>query len=389
MCMPPSDLDQLSINTLRFLALDMVQKAGSGHPGLPLGAAPMAYALFTRFLRFDAAHPDWFDRDRFVLSAGHGSALLYALLYLCGYDLPLDDLQHFRQWGSKAAGHPERGLAPGVEVTTGPLGQGFANAVGFAIGEAQLAARYNRPGLTVIDHHTYALVSDGDLMEGLTAEAASLAGHLKLGKLICLYDDNAVSLAGANDITFSEDRAQRFDAYGWHTARVADGNDLAALEAALRAAHSDPRPSLVLVRTHLGYGSPLQDDFHAHGSPLGADNVRATKRTLGWPEDSSFRVPLEVAQHFKACAERGAAASLQWHESLEAYATAFPEAHAELAARLHDALPGGWDRDIPVFPPDRKGLATREAGGQVMNAIAPRLPALTGGSADLDPSTKT
>jgi len=386
----PTDLDQLSINTLRFLAVDMVQKANSGHPGLPLGAAPMAYLLFTRWLRFDPKHPHWFDRDRFVLSAGHGSALLYALLHMSGYDLSLDEIRHFRQWGSKAAGHPERGLAPGVEVTTGPLGQGLANAVGMAVGEAQLAARYNRPGHTVIDHYTYALVSDGDLMEGVASEAASLAGHLQLGKLTCLYDDNAVSLAGATDITFTEDRAERFDAYGWHTQRVADGNDLEALEQALAAARAETaRPSIILVRTHLGYGSPLQDSFKAHGSPLGAEAVRATKRKLGWPEDSSFLIPVEAMNHFRACALRGVEAEAGWNERLDAYAAAYSKEHAELTTRMHDALPAGWDEGIPAFPADPKGLATRESGGEVMNAIAKRLPALTGGSADLDPSTKT
>jgi transketolase len=385
-----TDLDQLCVNTLRFLALDMVQKADSGHPGLPLGAAPMAYVLFTRWLRFDPKHPDWFDRDRFVLSAGHGSALLYALLHMSGYDLPLDDIQHFRQWGSKAAGHPERGLAPGVEVTTGPLGQGLANAVGMAIGEAQLAARYNRPQHPLIDHHTYALVSDGDLMEGVASEAASLAGDLKLGKLTCLYDDNAVSLAGAIDITFSEDRAKRFEAYGWHTQRVADGNDLAAIHQALEAARAETqRPSLILVRTHLGYGSPLEDSFKAHGSPLGEAGVRATKRKLGWPEDSNFLIPLEAMNHFRACAERGIEAAAAWRERLDRYAETFPAEHAELELRVRDALPAGWDAGILSFPPDATGLATREAGGKVMNAIAARLPALTGGSADLDPSTKT
>jgi transketolase len=386
----PSDLDQLSINTVRFLALDMVQSANSGHPGLPLGAAPMAYMLFTRWLRFDPKHPGWFDRDRFVLSAGHGSALLYALLHMSGYDLPLDEIQHFRQWGSQAAGHPERGLAPGVEVTTGPLGQGLGNAVGLAIGEAQLAARYNRPGHPIIDHYTYALVSDGDLMEGVASEAASLAGHLKLGKLTCLYDDNAVSLAGAIDITFSEDRAERFEAYGWHTQRVADGNDLDALNQALAAARAETgRPSLILVRTHLGYGSPEQDSFKAHGSPLGANAVAATKRKLGWPEDSSFLIPIEAMNHVRTLVERGVKAAAEFDERLEAYAAAFPSEHAELKTRMRDALPAGWDAGIPTFAPDPKGLATREAGGEVMNAIAQRLPALTGGSADLDPSTKT
>src|SRR5476649_922584 len=279
--LPAAALEQQCVNAVRFLAVDAVQKANSGHPGLPLGAAPMAYTLWTRLMKFDPAQPHWFDRDRFVLSAGHGSALLYSLLHLTGYALSLDDIQQFRQWGSKTPGHPERGHTPGVEVTTGPLGQGMANAVGMAIGEAQLAARYNRPGHPVIDHHTFALVSDGDLMEGVASEAASLAGHLQLGKLTCLYDDNYVTLAAGTDITFSEDRARRFEAYGWHTVSVADGNDLEAIDAALQAARAQTRrPSLILVRTHIGFGSPEQDSFKAHGSPLGAEGVRKTKQRL-------------------------------------------------------------------------------------------------------------
>jgi len=385
-----SHLDQLCINTLRFLSVDMVEQAHSGHPGLPLGAAPMAYVLFTRWLKHDPHHPLWFDRDRFVLSAGHGSALLYSLLHMMGYELSLDDIQHFRQWGSKAPGHPERGHTPGVEITTGPLGQGLANAVGMAIAEAQLAARYNRAHHAIIDHHTYALVSDGDLMEGVASEAASLAGHLRLGKLTCLYDDNFVTLAGGTDITFSEDRARRFQAYGWQTISVADGNDLGALEAALKAARAETsKPSLILVRTHIGYGSPQQDSFKAHGSPLGAEAVRATKQRLGWPEDSHFLIPLEAMAHFRECAQQGADRESAWQQSLHGYAAAHPDLFAELEHRMRERLPPGWDADIPQFAPDAKGLATREACGKVMNAIAPRLPALTGGSADLDTSTKT
>jgi transketolase len=386
----PQDLDQLCINTLRFLSVDMVQQANSGHPGLPLGAAPMAYVLWTRWLKHNPQHPLWFDRDRFVLSAGHGSALLYSLLHVTGYDISLDDIQHFRQWGSKAPGHPERGHTPGVEVTTGPLGQGLANAVGMAIAEAQLAARYNRKDHVIIDHCTYALISDGDLMEGVGAEAASLAGHLQLGKLVCLYDDNFVSLAAGTDITFSEDRALRFQAYGWHTVTVPDGNDLPAVQAALEAARAETRkPSLILVRTHIGFGSPEQDSFKAHGAPLGPENVRATKRTLGWPADSRFLIPDEAMAHFREHARRGAAQEARWKERLESYAASFPELTAELRARIEGKLPVGWDANIPQFPADPKGLATREASGKVMNAIAPKLPALTGGSADLDPSTKT
>ncbi len=382
--------DQLAINTLRFLSVDMVQKANSGHPGLPLGAAPMAYVLWTRWLKHNPANPLWPDRDRFVLSAGHGSALLYSLLHLTGYDLPLDEIKRFRQWGSKAPGHPERGHTPGVETTTGPLGQGFANAVGMAIAEAQLAARYNRPEFTLIDHATYVLAGDGDLMEGVTAEAASLAGHLKLGKLTCLYDDNRVTLAAGTDIAFSENRAERFEAYGWHTVSVADGNDLVAIEAALQAAQAETaRPSLILVRTHIGYGSPEQGSFKAHGSPLGVDNVRKTKQQLNWPIEPDFLIPEQTLTHFRSALTQGGASEAAWNARMAAYAQAYPELAQELQQRLRSELPTGWDADIPVFATDSKGIATRAASGAVMNAIAPRLPALIGGSADLDPSTYT
>jgi transketolase len=384
------ELDQQCINTIRFLSVDMVQKANSGHPGMPLGAAPMAYVLWTRWLKYNPRNSHWANRDRFVLSAGHGSALLYSLLHLTGYELSLEDIRQFRQWGSKTPGHPERGHTPGVETTTGPLGQGFGNAVGMAIAEAQLAARYNRPDHAVIDHHTFAIVSDGDLMEGVASEAASLAGHLKLGKLTCLYDDNYVTLAAGTDITFSENRARRFEAYGWHTMSVADGNDLAAIDAALRAARAETaRPSLILVRTHIGYGSPEQDTFKAHGAPLGMDDVRKTKQKLGWPTESDFLIPDEALAHFREAVERGEHDEAAWNECMGAHARRFPDLARELQRRLRDELPQGWDTDIPVFSADAKGLATREASGKVMNAIAPKLPALTGGSADLDPSTKT
>lgn len=384
------DLDQQCINTLRFLSVDMVQKANSGHPGLPLDAAPMAYVLWTKHMKFHPADPHWPDRDRFVLSAGHGSALLYSLLHVTGYDLSLDDIKQFRQWGSKAPGHPEYGHTPGVEVTTGPLGQGLANAVGMAIGEAQLAATYNRDGHTVIDHRTWAIVSDGDLMEGVASEAASLAGHLKLGKLVCLYDDNYVTLAAGTDITFSEDRARRFEAYGWQTIKVDDGNDVAAIDQALNDAVADTaRPTLILVRTHIGYGSPKQDSYKAHGSPLGVDDVKATKENLGWPTAPDFLVPEPALRHFHEAGQRGAQAQSEWNSRLDGYAKAFPELAAELRGRLRGELPENWDADIPGFDADPKGLATREAGGKVMNAIAPHLPALFGGSADLDSSTFT
>ncbi|HEY6482126.1 MAG TPA: transketolase [Steroidobacteraceae bacterium] len=384
------ELDQQCINTIRFLSVDMVQKAGSGHPGLPLGAAPMAYVLWTRFLKYNPHNPEWVNRDRFVLSAGHGSALLYSLLHLSGYALGLDDIRQFRQWGSKTPGHPERGHTPGVEVTTGPLGQGMANAVGMAIGEARLAAHYNRSGHKLIDHHTYAIVSDGDLMEGVGAEAASLAGHFKLGKLICLYDDNYVTLSAGTDMTFTEDRAGRFRACGWQTIVVEDGNDPAAIEEALTQAHAETRrPSLLLIRTHIGYGSPEQDSYKAHGSPLGAEDVRKTKEKLNWPIEPAFLVPDAALAHFREAVERGKQGEALWEQRLAAYADAFPELASELHGSLRDELPEGWNTEIPVFPADAKGIATREASGKIMNAIAPKLAALTGGSADLDPSTKT
>ncbi|CAN5442300.1 transketolase [soil metagenome] len=384
-------LDQQCIDTLRFLSVDAVQRANSGHPGMPLGAAPMAYALWTQFLKCNPANPDWADRDRFVLSVGHGSALLYSLLHLSGYDLSLDDIKAFRQWGSKAPGHPERGHTPGVEVTTGPLGQGFANAVGMAIGEAQLAARYNRPGHAVIDHHTYVIVGDGDLMEGVAAEATSLAGHLKLGKLVCLYDDNRVTLSAGTDMAFTEDRAARFEACGWHTVAVADGNDVEAIAAALQAARSQAsRPSLILVRTHIGYGSPNKhDSFEAHGSPLGVEEVRLTKQRLGWPIEPPFLIPEPALAHMRQALARGQNAEATWSQRMQAYALDFPDLAAELQCSLRGELPSGWDADIPTFPADAKGMATRAASAKVMNAMAQRLPALTGGSADLDPSTKT
>ena len=383
-------LDLQCINTLRFLSVDMVQQANSGHPGLPLGAAPMAYALWDRHLKHNPANPHWDDRDRFVLSAGHGSALLYSLLHMTGYDLALDDIRHFRQWGSKAPGHPERGHTPGVEVTTGPLGQGLANSVGMAIAETHLAARYNQGGHTPVDHRTWAIVSDGDLMEGVGAEAVSLAGHLQLGKLVCLYDDNRVTLSAGTDMTFSEDRAARFEACGWQTQVVDDGNDISEVNAAIDAARAETtRPSLILVRTHIGFGSPEQDSFKAHGSPLGAEDVKRTKQALDWPAEPLFHVPHAALEHMRKALERGAQAEAEWNSRMLDYALAFPELSAELQGRLRGKLPVGWDADIPVFPADAKGMATRVSGGLVMNAIAPRLPALFGGSADLDPSTYT
>ena len=389
--MDTQTLDALCVDTLRFLSIDAVQHADSGHPGLPLGAAPMAYALWSRFLRHNPANPAWFDRDRFVLSAGHGSMLLYSLLHLTGYDLPLDEIKRFRQWGSLTPGHPERGLTPGVETTTGPLGQGFANGVGMAIAQANLAARYNRPGYDIVGHYTYGIVSDGDLMEGVASEAASLAGHLQLGKLVYLYDDNQVTLSAGTCIAFTEDRAQRFKAYGWHTQCIEDGNDLAAIGQALAHARAETqRPSLILVRTHLGYGSPSkQDTYKAHGSPLGAEEVRLTKQNLGWPAEPAFHIPAAAHTRFHRARAEGSQQEAEWNTLFASYAQAFPMLAEELRQAMQGELPDGWDRDIPVFPADAKGIATRLASGRVMNAIAPHLPALLGGSADLDPSTFT
>ena len=385
------DLDNLSINTIRFLSIDAIQKANSGHPGLPMGAAPFAYVLWTRFLKHNPSNPTWFDRDRFVLSAGHGSMLLYSLLYLTGYDLPLEQIKQFRQWGSIAPGHPERDLTPGVEVTTGPLGQGFGNGVGMAMAEAFLSARYNRPGHEIIDHYTYSLVSDGDLMEGVASEAASLAGHLRLGKLIYLYDNNHVTLSAATDLTYTEDVKKRFIAYGWHTQSVEDGNDLVAIERAIKnAQRNKEKPSLLLIQTHIGYGSPnKQDTFEAHGSPLGVEEVKLTKQNLGWPLEPDFYIPDPALVHFRKAVDRGKQIEKQWERRFSAYSQAYPELAQELHQIMQGDLPEEWDSDIPVFPPDAKGMATRVASGKVMNAIASKLPTFIGGSADLDPSTHT
>jgi transketolase len=386
-----SPLDLLCINTIRFLSVDAVQKANSGHPGMPMGAAPMAYILWTRFLKHHPSNPNWFNRDRFILSAGHGSMLLYSLLHLTGYDLPLEQIKQFRQWGSMTPGHPERGLVPGVETTTGPLGQGFGNGVGIAIAERHLAERFNRPGFEMIDHFTYGIVSDGDLMEGVGSEAASLAGHLRLGKLIYLYDDNRISLAASTLLTFTEDRAKRFEAYGWHVQSIADGNDLEAIEQALRAAREETgRPSLILVRTHIGYGSPhKQDTFDAHGSPLGEEEVKLTKKNLGWPLEPAFYIPEQARVHFRRAIEQGREAEGEWNQRLSAYAKAFPDLAGELSQIMRRELPGGWDKDLPEFSPDPKGMATRVASGKVLTVLAKKIPHLIGGSADLNPSTHT
>jgi transketolase len=384
-----TDLDQLAINTIRMLSIDGVQKANSGHPGLPLGAAPMAYVLWSRFLRFNPKDPAWPNRDRFILSAGHGSMLLYSLLYLTGYDLSLDELKHFRQWGSKTPGHPEYGLLPGVEVSTGPLGQGFGNGVGMAIAEAFLGATYNRPDHTLFDHYTYAIVSDGDLMEGVAAEAASLAGHLKLGKLIYLYDDNNISLDGPTSLAFTEDVLKRFDAYGWHTQRVQDGNDLAGIEQAIRAAQAaTDQPSLISVRTTIGFGSPLQGTSKAHGNPLGEENVRKTKEFYGWDPNQTFLVPGQALEHTRAAGERGAGLQSAWQQAFEAYAQAFPDEGRQLKQALAGGLPEGWDADLPAFSPADGELATRQASGKALEAIKDKMPWVIGGSADLASSNE-
>jgi len=385
-----SELDQSCINTLRFLAVDAVEKAKSGHPGLPLGAAPMAYVLWDRFLRHNPADPQWPNRDRFVLSAGHGSALLYALLHVSGYDLPLEELQRFRQWGSRTPGHPEHGVTPGVEATTGPLGQGFAMGVGMAIAERHLASTLNRDGFPLVDHYTYGLVSDGDLMEGVAAEAASLAGTLGLGKLIYLYDDNHVSLEGPTSWAFTENVPDRFAAYGWQVLRVADGNDLPAIEGTLRDARSNrTQPSLICVRTHLGYGSPVQDTREAHGEPLGAAGVRATKEKLGWPLEPTFLVPEAARAHFRLAVERGARWQKEWEALRDRFRHDQPESARRLEEQLGGTLPRDWDAALPTFRPTDGPMATRDASQKTLDALAPRLPSLVGGAADLSPSTKT
>lgn len=384
-------VEALCVNTLRFLAVDMVQQANSGHPGMPMGAAPTAFALWDRHLVVDPAEPDWADRDRFVLSGGHGCALLYGLLHLTGYDLPLEELVAFRQWGSRTPGHPEYGLTPGVEATTGPLGQGIGNAVGMAIAEASLAARFNRPGHEIVDHFTYVMCGDGDLMEGVSAEAASLAGHLGLGKLIVLYDDNGISIEGSTDLAFTEDVTARFAAYGWHVARVQDGTDTQRIAAAIDEARADTtRPSLIAVRTHIGYGSPVkQDSASAHGEPLGADEVRRTKEALGWPLEPAFHVPPDAHARFAEIAARGAARHAQWRERFAAYRMEFPEFAAEFERRMRGELADGWEQALPEWGAGSKALATREASGVIMNALSEAVPELMGGSADLAPSTKT
>lgn len=387
---PRQALDLLCVNTLRTLAMDAVERAKSGHPGAPMGFAGPAYVLWTRFLRHNPRNPRWPDRDRFVLSPGHASMLLYALLYLTGYDLTLDDLKSFRQRGSRTPGHPEFRLTPGVECTTGPLGQGFANAVGMAIAERHLASVFNRPGHDIVDHWTYVVASDGDLMEGVAHEAASLAGHLQLGKLVCLYDANGVSLAGSTELTFTEDVGRRFEALGWHVQEVPDGNDLIAVEHALaRAREEHQRPSLVIVRTHIGYGSPTKQGRHeAHGAPLGEDEVRRTKENLGWPYEEPFTVPQEVLAEFRKAVERGEQLETEWRKRFQAFAEEYPELASQWEKAQRGELPPGWDADLPTFLAGER-VATRTASGRVLNVLAERIPWLIGGSADLNPSTNT
>ena len=383
-------LDQLCVNTIRTLSMDGVQKANSGHPGLPMGAADIAYILWTRFLKHNPANPDWPDRDRFVLSGGHGSMLLYSLLHLTGYDLSLEDLKNFRQWDSRTPGHPEYGLTPGVEMTTGPLGQGFATGVGMAVAERFLAETFNRHGYPIVDHFTYGIVTDGDLMEGISHEAASLAGHLGLGKLIYLYDDNHISIDGPTELAFTEDRCARFEAYGWHVQQV-DGHHREAIARAIRAAQAETdRPSLIACRTHIAYGSPnKQDTAGAHGSPLGEEEIRLTKEKMGWPPDAQFLIPDEASAHLRGAVSRGQAREVGWRDLFDRYAAVYPDL-AELWQQVWSGeLPSGWQEALPVFGPDDGPLATRSASGKALNAIASALPTLIGGSADLTPSNNT
>ena len=381
------DLTNRAINTIRFLSADAVQQANSGHPGLPMGAAAMAYVLWTRHLRHNPRDPKWPGRDRFVLSGGHGSMLLYALLHLTGYNLSLEQIKNFRQWGSQTPGHPEYGLTPGVETTTGPLGQGFATAVGMAIAQAHMAAEFS-PEL--FDHFIYAIVTDGDLMEGVSSEAASLAGHLKLGRLVFLYDDNNISIDGSTDLAFTEDRTARFAAYGWHVQEVMDGNDLDAVDRAIQAAKADPRPSLIACHTHIGFGAPhKQDTAKAHGEPLGDDELNAAKQNLGWPTEPRFLIPDDVLAFYRQAVEKGRQLEDAWNRKLADFKASKPEQGAVLERRLAGKLPRGWESALPTFPADPKGMATRVSSGKVLNAICGKLPELVGGSADLTPSNNT
>ena len=384
-------IDEICINTIRTLSMDAVQKANSGHPGAPMGLAPAAYVLWTQIMKHNPENPGWLDRDRFVLSAGHASILLYSMLHLSGYDVSLDDIMNFRQWGSKTPGHPEFGHTPGVETTTGPLGQGFANAVGMAMAEQHLASRFNRPGHEIVDHYTYMICGDGDMMEGISSEAASLAGHLGLARLICIYDDNEISIEGSTDITFTENVALRFEAYNWQILKVDDANDVDAIFNALEAAKAETqRPSLIIMRTHIAFGSPnKQDTAAAHGAPLGEEEVRLTKKCLDWPEDVYFGVPEKALKKFRKCIETGKEEESIWRQKYEAYTKEYPDLERELKDAMSGFLTKGWDADIPEFSSSDSPMATRVASGMVLNAIAGRLPSLIGGSADLAPSNKT
>jgi len=388
--MSSSSIDAKSVNALRFLAVDAVEQADSGHPGMPLGAAPMAYVLWDRFLKHNPENPDWPDRDRFVLSAGHGSALLYALLHLYGYDLPLEELKNFRQLHSKTPGHPEYRDTPGVETTTGPLGQGFANGVGMALAERYLSGTFNTDAQSVVDHYTYGIVSDGDLMEGLSAEAGALAGHLGLGKLIYLYDQNCISIEGETDLAFTEDVAARFEAQGWHVQHVDDGNDLDAIDAAIKSAQAaTERPSIICVHTHIGYGSPQQDTAGVHGSPLGADDLDATKERLGWPTDERFHVPDDVYDHTRRAVEEGREQEAEWAATVDAYREAHPDSCELFLQAMDGEVPEYEAEQVPTFQPDDGPLATRNASGETLQDLAANICTLVGGSADLAPSNKT
>lgn len=385
-----NSLQERAINALRFLSADGVQAANSGHPGLPMGAAAIAFTVWTRHLKHNPKNPEWINRDRFILSGGHGSMLLYSLLHLTGYDLSMQELKDFRQWGSKTPGHPEYGHTPGVETTTGPLGQGFSNGVGMAIAAEFLANRFNRTGYNLIDHTIYAIVTDGDLMEGVASEAASLAGHLQLGKLIYLYDDNHITIDGGTEITFSENRAKRFESYGWHVQSVRDGNDVEAIHQAILEAKQDPRPSLIAVRTQIGFGLPNRAGTpQAHGEPPGVDELKGAKNALGWPLEPDFYIPEDVLEFYRQAVGTGAVEEDQWQREFQGYSASHPDDAAELKRIIEGRLPLDWDTSIPQFPEDPKGLATRAASGKVLNAIAAKLPDLIGGSADLTPSTKT
>ncbi|MGE5463672.1 MAG: transketolase [Syntrophothermus sp.] len=384
------DLQTRAINTIRFLSADAVQQANSGHPGLPMGAAAMAFTLWTRHLRHNPRNPKWAGRDRFILSGGHGSMLLYSLLHLTGYDLALDEIKNFRQFESRTPGHPEYGLTPGVETTTGPLGQGFATGVGMAIAATHLAATFNKPDFEIIQSHIYGIVTDGDLMEGVSSEAASLAGHLRLGRIIYLYDDNNVSIDGSTELAFTEDRCARFEAYGWHVQKVENGNDVEAVDAAIQAAKADPRPSLIAVHNIIGFGSPHREGTSkAHGEPLGEEELKAAKENLGWPVEPGFLIPGDVLEFYREAVERGRDQEAAWTSQMEEYKKAYPPLGAELERRLSGQLPDGWDTELPSFPVDAKGMATRASSGKVLNSLSKQLPELMGGSADLTPSNNT